>query len=241
VTLHGQRVLVVGASSGIGRAIAVAASAAGARVALGARRGDRLADAVAECGPNAIACEADVREPTACASLVATATDTFGGLDAVVYAAGVSNMALVVDTDAAEWRRILETNVIGAALVFAAASKQLAAHHGRFLVLSSISVHRPKHGLVPYAASKAALGALIQGLRTEHPDVELTVVTVGPTGPAEFGRDFDPVLSEQLMAAWRAGGFLAPGQMTTSDVADRIVQCLSSPMRTEELVLLPRP
>ena len=93
--LEGRRLLVVGASSGIGRAIAVTAANAGARVALGARRSDRLAEAVVECGSGALAWPADVRDPDACDVLVANAVTALAGLDAVVYAAGVSDMALL--------------------------------------------------------------------------------------------------------------------------------------------------
>jgi NAD(P)-dependent dehydrogenase (short-subunit alcohol dehydrogenase family) len=240
-SLDGCRLIVVGASSGIGRAIAVSSSAAGARAVLSARRADRLAEVVELCGSDAVAHPCDVRDEAACDQLVATATATLGGVDAVVYTAAVSDMALVADTSAEEWHRIFETNVVGAAMVFRAASRQLRATRGRFVVISSISVQRPKPGLVPYAASKAALESLIVGMRTEEPDVDFTIVTVGPTAGGDFGRDFDPAVAEQLMALWRAGGFLNQGQMKPDDVAHRVVECLAAPMQTEAVILLPRP
>jgi NAD(P)-dependent dehydrogenase (short-subunit alcohol dehydrogenase family) len=237
----GSRVLIVGASSGIGRAVARAASAAGAIVALSARRSDELEAAAAQCTGKAFSVVGDVRSAEDCRRVVEESVALLGGLDSVVYATGASQMALVCDTDGEEWRRILETNVIGAALVFAAAEAELTANRGQLLVLSSASRRRPKAGLVAYAASKAALEKLIEGLRTEHPEVAFTVVTVGPTSGTEFARDFDPAVAEQLMDRWRAAGSLAPGSMTSEDVADRIVECLGSPVRTEELFLLPRP
>jgi NAD(P)-dependent dehydrogenase (short-subunit alcohol dehydrogenase family) len=236
-----RRVLVVGASSGVGRATAIALARSGNRVVAMARRDDRLAD-VCAAGHGAIkAVSGDVRREASCRHAVDAAVATLGGLDAVVYCAGVSNMALVRDTSYEEWQRILETNVVGAGRVFAHACTELSTNRGQMVVLSSISEQRPKPGLVPYGASKAALRKLIEGLRSENPEVAFAIVTIGPTAGTEFGIDFDPRVAEQLMAQWRAGGFLAPGQMAVDDVADRIVECLASPMRTEDLVLLPRP
>ena len=235
------RVLVVGASSGVGHAVARALAAGGSPVAAVARRGDRLAGLTAEAPGRVSAIVGDVGAEAGCGEAVAAAVRALGGLDAVVYAAGVSDMALVKDTGFDEWRRILDTNVIGMARVFAHAREQLVASRGQMVALSSVSEMRPKPGLVAYAASKAALRKLIEGLRTENPEVAFTLVSIGPTGPTEFGRGFDPGVMEAMKARWIAGGFLAPGRMTVEDVAARIVGCLTAPMRTEDLVLLPRP
>jgi NAD(P)-dependent dehydrogenase (short-subunit alcohol dehydrogenase family) len=240
-TAPASRVLVVGASSGVGRAVSIALGHAGSRVIAMARRDDRLAELCAGGYGDIVAESGDVRQEASCRKAVDAALNAFGGLDAVVYCAGVSNMAVVCDTSIEEWQRILETNVIGVGRIFAHACSQLTANRGQMVVLSSISEQRPKPGLVPYGASKAALRKLIEGLRTEHPQVAFTIVTIGPTAGTEFGIDFDSHTAERLMTQWRAGGFLAPGQMAVEDVADRIVDCLLSPMRTEDLVLLPRP
>jgi NAD(P)-dependent dehydrogenase (short-subunit alcohol dehydrogenase family) len=230
-------VLVVGASSGVGRGVAAALVEANAGVAAMARRSERLAD----LGGKVVAIAGDVRSDESCAQAVQTAIGGLGGLDAVVYAAGVSDMARVKDTTFDEWRRILETNVIGAARVFVHARAELSANLGQMITISSVSEMRPKPGLVPYAASKAALRKLVEGLRSENPEIAFTIVSIGPTGPTEFGRGFDERVAEELMASWVAGGFLAPGRMSIEDVAARIVDCLTSPTRTEDLVLLPRP
>jgi NAD(P)-dependent dehydrogenase (short-subunit alcohol dehydrogenase family) len=236
-----RRALVVGASSGIGRGVALALARSGARVVAVARRADRLAELAEAGGGRIFPLAGDVRGEEACASMVAAALAELGGLDDLVYAAGVSDMALVTDTGHGEWRRILETNVIGAGRVFAHAAAELTANRGQFLVMSSLSEARPKPGLVAYAASKAALRKLIEGVRSENPEVACTIVSIGPTAGTEFGRAFEPAVAETLKAKWVAGGFLAPGQMTIDDVAARIVECLEAPMRTDDLVLAPRP
>jgi NADP-dependent 3-hydroxy acid dehydrogenase YdfG len=235
------RVLVVGASSGVGRAVALALGRAGVRVMGSARRRERLATLCAEGEGNVTVVVGDVRREESCQEVVAAAVDALGGVDVVVYAAGVSNLALVCDTSYDEWQRIFETNVVGAGRIFASACDQLVANRGQMLFLSSISVQRPKPGLVPYAASKAALHKLVEGLRTERPEIAFTMFTIGPTAGGEFASGFDPVLADRLTQVWKSGGFLAPGQMSADDVADRVLQCLMAPMRTEDVVLLPKP
>jgi NADP-dependent 3-hydroxy acid dehydrogenase YdfG len=239
--MAGRRVVVVGASSGIGEATARRAADAGAKVVVAARRTERL-KALCDPGRDAVtAVHCDVTDPNDCTAVVSAAVMAMGGIDDIVYAAGVSDLALVKDTPQSEWLRILKTNVIGLALVFAAAHEHLVSSRGHMLVISSISVLRPKPGLVPYGASKAAVHKLVEGLRTENPKIAFTIVTIGPTGQGEFGSNFDPLLSAELRQQWKDGGFLAPGQMAADEVADRIVDCLAAPMRIEELVLLPDP
>ena len=240
-TMSGRRVLVVGASSGIGSATAVAAAKAGATVVIAGRRFERLSTLADSWPGQLFPIRCDVRDSDDCRRLVEGAVSSAGGLDDVVYAAAVSDMATVKGTSAEEWRRILETNVIGFSLVFAAAEEHLLAGSGSVIVLSSISVLRPKPGLVPYAASKAAVHKLVEGMRTENPDIGFTIVTIGPTAGGEMSRGFDPQLAAEFTEQWIREAFLARGQMTAEDVGTRIVECLESPMRTEELVLLPRP
>ena len=112
--LAGRRVLVVGASSGLGRASALAVAAQGARVAFAARRKDRIADAVAEAGGDCIAVECDVTDEASCAAAVAATVEAFGGLDAVVYAPGASSWLPIAELEAQTWRDVFETNVVGA-------------------------------------------------------------------------------------------------------------------------------
>jgi NAD(P)-dependent dehydrogenase (short-subunit alcohol dehydrogenase family) len=240
-TLSGRRVLVVGASSGIGSATAVAAAKAGATVVIAARRLERLTTLAGSVAGQLFPVRCDVRNADDCRRLVEQTVSVAGGLDDVVYAAAVSDMAAVKETSADEWRRILDTNVVGFSLVFAAAEAHLRQATGSLIVLSSISVLRPKPGLVPYAASKAAVHKLVEGMRTENPDISFTIVTIGPTAGGEMSRGFDPQLAAEFTDQWVREAFLARGQMTAEDVGDRIVECLGYPMRTEELVLLPRP
>lgn len=236
--LDGRRLLVVGASSGIGRAVGVAAAAEGARVGLAARRRDRLEDAVAECG-GAVSLPCDVRDAAACHDVVERAREALGGLDSLVYAAGTSPLRPLVDSDADVWRLVLETNLVGAALVTRAALPHLERAGGRAAYLSTIAVGRPWPGLVAYTASKAALEETVRGWRLEHPAITFTTVAVGPTvtGMAD---DWDPAAATGAFARWQSEGYLtSPHTMAPDEVAAAAIDVLTAPVRLEHVRLMP--
>src|SRR3954462_12531030 len=205
-----MRTVVVGASSGLGRCIGTGLAQRGARVALLARRRQRLDDAAAEAGPGTLAIECDVVDPKSCASAVAEAADGLGGIDALVYATGIGPLARLVDTDADTWRRVFETNVTGAALVTSAALEHLSKSGGIAAYLSSVSASLtpPWPGLGAYAVSKAALDKLVEAWRAEHPNVGFTRVVVGDCGGGEgrsmsgFASGWDVDLAAEVMQTW---------------------------------------
>lgn len=225
-TLEHVRVLVVGASAGIGRAVAQDALRRGASVVFAARRAEALEGAIAEVDVPAagrgIPVAVDVRSLDDCARLAAIVATELGGLDVLVYATAVSPLRRLVDSDATTWAQVLEANLVGAHAVVRALLPSLtdAAIVG---VLSSDSVGAPRPGLVPYASSKAALEELIRGLRVEHPRVRWTCITVGPTVPTEFGIHFDPELAGELFVEWARLGMSHASMMQTTDVAEMIV------------------
>jgi len=122
--LKERRIVVVGASSGIGEAVAVQAAEAGARLVVAARRIDRLEAVAARCGDDTHAVVCDVRDPASCEALVARSVELLGGLDAVIYSTAIDPLARLVDTDAELWADVLTTNVVGASLVCRAAVPQ---------------------------------------------------------------------------------------------------------------------
>lgn len=230
-----RRVLVVGASAGIGRSLAVSLGRRGDHVALTARRAGLLADAVAEAGPTATGVVGDATDGDACRILVAGAAAALGGLDAVVYAAGASPLGPVATTSAAAWQQVLATNVVGAALTVSA-----AAHHLRegrdpvCVLLSSHSVDRPWPGLVPYAVSKAGLDALAVGLRAEEPWLRVVRVVVGPTATS-FADRWEPDTAGAYFERWAADGYLDHQVLEPGDVASRILAVLDGSDRSDEV------
>src|SRR5438067_4616968 len=171
-----MKAVVIGASSGLGRCIGVGLAQRGAEVALLARRQDRLVDAAEEAGPGTLAIACDATDPASCHSAIEEAAQGLGGIDALVYTPGIGPLARLADVDAATWRRAFDTNVIGAALVTAAAIPHLTESRGAAAYLSSVSASQtpPWPGLGAYTVSKAALDQLVEAWRAEHPQVGFT-------------------------------------------------------------------
>lgn len=188
---------MVGASAGIGRAIALRASAIGGQVVFCGRREDRLREAIDLAG-SGHSVVADISDPPQCNALVAAAVESVGGLDLVVLAASGSGMARLADTGEADWHRILYTNIVGPSLIVRAALPYLSP--GAVIAfLSSGSVGQPMEGFVPYTVSKAGMEDLVRGWRIEQPDVRFSNITVGPTDGTDFARDIDPVISTEVL------------------------------------------
>ena len=234
--------VVIGASSGIGRAVASHAVALGADVVLVGRRADRLSDAVSAAGGGIAVC-ADVTDPQQCSDLVDAALERLGHVDVLVYAAGASRLHRIADTTPQDWDRVLSTNVIAPSLI----AGRLIAHcpdRSIMAFLSSVVVGRPYEGLVPYAASKAALEEVVRGLRTEHPEHRFMNINLGGTAGTEFTRDYDPKLARVLFPKWTAAGVLPSNAMELEHVGGLITgnlaALLASPdIDCQDLVLRP--
>ncbi|HEY3674302.1 MAG TPA: SDR family NAD(P)-dependent oxidoreductase [Acidimicrobiia bacterium] len=242
--LAGARVLVVGASSGIGREVAVQLGAAGARVVVAARRADRLTEVVAEIGDRAASAVCDVREPAQCDAVVATAVEALGGLDAVVYATAVDPLVRLVDTDLERWRQVYDTNVFGASLVTRAALAPLAASGGRMVYISATSVGRPLPGMGAYETSKAALDELVRAWRSEHPEIGFCNVAVGNTLGTEVHETWDRDLLMELAPVWETRGYVydnGPGAMSVPDCATAVIAAIASPVDLRYVVANPAP
>jgi NAD(P)-dependent dehydrogenase (short-subunit alcohol dehydrogenase family) len=239
--LADRRMLVVGASSGIGRAIALALGAEGARVALAARRADRLRELAADVPGGAIVTPCDVRDEEACEAAVAQAVEQLGGLDALVYAAGRALLLPVEEADSEAWREVFETNVSGASLVTRAALPHLTASRGRALYLSSISAddRPPRRGLGLYVVSKAALNRLIAVWQEEHRAVRFTRLSVGDTGATEMAVGWDRGRGNELVREWIEKGFMFGRSMQPAAVAAHVVDLLASEEVVSESTLVP--
>jgi NAD(P)-dependent dehydrogenase (short-subunit alcohol dehydrogenase family) len=209
--------VVVGASSGLGRCIGIGLAQRGGKVALMARRRERLDDAAREAGPGTLVIECDVTDEVSCQAAVSKAAAGLGGIDALVYAPGIGPLAKLVDTDAETWRRVFDTNVIGASLVTAAAIPHLTESAGAAVYLSSVSASGtpPWPGLGAYAVSKAALEKLVDAWRAEHPDVGFTRLVVGDCAGGDgdamtqFANGWDPDVVGEVYPIWAARQYLS--------------------------------
>ncbi len=205
-----MRIVVVGASSGLGRCIGIGLAQRGDRVALLARRRDRLEGAAAEAGEGTLAIECDVTDPVSCQAAIEEAAAGLGGIDGLVYAPGIGPLVKLADLDADTWQSVFATNVTGAAVLTAAALPHLEAAAGTAIYLSSVSASltAPWPGLGAYAVSKAALDKLVEALRVEHPTVGFTRFVVGDCAGGEgesmteFASGWDSDLAMELGPIW---------------------------------------
>ncbi|WP_329251109.1 SDR family oxidoreductase [Streptomyces sp. NBC_01478] len=198
--LAGRTAVVTGAASGIGQAVAVQLAANGARVALLARRGERLeavAGKIRAEGGQALAVVADVTDDASVEAAAARIHDTFGAVDLVVNAAGVMLPNPVDDGRIDEWQRMLDTNVTGVLRVIRAFTGDLvaAAAEGRtadLVNISSIGAHITFPAYAVYGATKAAVTYISQSLRSEFGprDVRVTNIEPGLTA-TELGTHID--------------------------------------------------
>ncbi|HKY68908.1 MAG TPA: SDR family oxidoreductase, partial [Acidimicrobiales bacterium] len=201
---------------------------------------DALSAAVAEAG-GGTAVVGDVCAPDGPATLVADAVHHLGGIDVLLYTVGLASLRRLADTDPATWHATLDANVVGCNQVIRAALGHLAPD-ALVAVLSSETSGSPRLGLVPYAASKAALEASLRGWRAEHPTARFTCVVVGATQPSEFGAAFTmPELGDAL-ESWVRHGLLQEKFMHTDDVARVLVATLGTLLAApgvglEEMVL----
>lgn len=158
-------VLVVGASSGIGRAVAERLAAGGAQVTALARRADRLAE-LAAAGIGTVA--ADVTDLSGIAGVVQAAVAERGLLTGLVYCAGMQVIKPMRSLTVEETDRLYRVNLVAPTLFAAAfASARVSTRDGVFCAVSSVAALRPEPAIVPYSASKAGLDALIKGLARE--------------------------------------------------------------------------
>jgi NAD(P)-dependent dehydrogenase (short-subunit alcohol dehydrogenase family) len=181
--LSGKMALVTGASGGLGLHFARTLAAAGARVALAARRKEQLEANVATIGSeHAIAVAMDVTDPESVGRGMAEIAQRFGPATIVVNNSGVTATRAALDLDPEEWDRIMDTNLKGAWLVARAAARQLidAKLAGSIINVASILGFRVAGHAAPYAASKAALVQLTRALALEWARYRIRVNAIAP-------------------------------------------------------------
>ena len=183
--LSGQVVAITGASAGIGAASARALAARGAKVALGARRVERLEAIVAELDGAAVAVEMDVRNPDDSRRLVASAIDAFDGLDAIVANAGIGAYGGIMDLTDEKLTEMMDINVAGTVWpIRAAVPHFLDKGEGDVVIVSSVAGLRGAGDEAVYAATKFAQVGLAGGLDRELRDKNIRVSTICPGGTA---------------------------------------------------------
>lgn len=245
--LDGTVALVTGASSGIGEATALALAAEGAKVAVAARRRDRLealAEKIRAAGGDALVIEADVTEEAQAKRAVADTVAGFGRLDTLVNNAGVMLLGPIPDADITDWKRMLDLNV--SALMYctnAALPHLLKAAEGEprrvadLINISSVAGRVARAGAGVYNATKFAVNAFSEALRQEVTRKHVRVAVVEPGMVAtELQSHNRPEVLEQLRK-----GNPVQDPLHASDIADAIAFIVTRPRRMGINEVLIRP
>ncbi|MFD8691257.1 SDR family oxidoreductase [Streptomyces sp. NPDC059651] len=245
-TLSGRTAVITGAASGMGNATARLLAAQGVRVALLARRAERLEELAAKItadGGQALVVAADVTDQASVDAAAERVHTEFGPVDLVVNAAGVMLPNPVDAGRADEWQRMLDTNVTGVLRIIRAFTADLvaAATEGRtadLVNISSIGAHITFPNYAVYGATKAALTYLSASLRTElgPRDVRVTNIEPGLTDSELAGHVDNAELSGQL-----DGMFDALGGLSSDEIADLIAYTTSRArhINLRQVVVLP--
>jgi short-subunit dehydrogenase len=188
IDLTGKTVIVTGASSGIGAATARALYAVGAQPVLAARRADRLAALSAELG-GALAVPTDVTDPGQVRGLVAATLDRHHRVDGLINNAGISLHGSLAEVDLAEYRKVLDVNVVSLlAMTQAVLPAMREQHFGRIVNISSGSARMVLAGNGAYTATKSAVNMLSAVFREELASDGIVVSLLLPSMTAtEFG------------------------------------------------------
>jgi NAD(P)-dependent dehydrogenase (short-subunit alcohol dehydrogenase family) len=166
-TLQGRAALVTGGASGIGRETALLLASRGARVALLDLDADGAAAAAADCGGEAFALAADVRDREQLHDAVEEAAARLGGLDVVLANAGVGRGGFLRWMDPDEWEEVVHVNLLGVHRTTRAALPYLVDSRGYLLLTASLAAAVHGVGLSAYSAAKAGVEALGNALRLE--------------------------------------------------------------------------
>ena len=221
---------ITGASSGIGRALARGLVDRGAKVVLGARRADRLADLVAELGDAAHAVPMDVRSPADSRALVDAAVSRFGRLDGMVANAGIGRYGGIEDHSDEQLQEMLDTNVAGTVWPIRAAVPHLKSQgSGDIVIVSSVAGLSGRANEAVYAATKHAQMGLAEGLDRELHTEGIRVTAMCPGG----------VVTEFAMAEGAGRTDASPElavMMTPEHVAGAIISVLEQPRSVRALV-----
>ena len=240
--LSGKVALVTGASSGIGAATALALAAAGVRVAVSARRAERLAALVTKIeavGGMALALPGDVAVEADAFKAVADTVAQFGRMDILVNSAGVNEAGGVESLTLNQWRRVIDINLYGTLYTCKASIAQMKAQgNGDIINISSTSGRRAAGLFGPYSTSKFGLTGMTEGLRQEvgGAGIRVSIIEPGATETEIADSITDPKWRDAIQQHVAKDGAMQP-----EDIAETIMFIVSLPRRANVSQLLIRP
>ncbi len=206
-SLKDKVVIITGASSGIGRELAIEYAKHGATVVCAARRIDRLNEVVERCATfagKALAIKCDVSNSSDVDHMTSVVLKDYGRIDIVVGNAGFSITGNIAEVDVEDYARQFETNVLGIVRLIKASLSSLRKTSGRIVLLGSISGEIALPGSTPYSVSKHSVHALAEGLSSELAPEGISVTLVIPgyvdteIRKLDNGGNFDPSIKDPI-------------------------------------------
>ena len=233
----GRVAVITGASSGIGEATARALTTDGYRVALLARRLDRIQSLADELGDGAVAIEADVTDRGSILAASQRVQDEFAGVDVLVNNAGVMLLGPFSAGLSGDYRRMIETNLLGAITTTEVFLEQLIADGGGDLInLSSVAGRTARPGNAVYAATKWGMNGWSESLRQQlQPDVRVIVIEPGAVATELT----DHITHTETKAA--AEQMYEQTSIAAQDIAESIAFAVSRPRGVSLNEILVRP
>ncbi|MCE7798069.1 SDR family oxidoreductase [Sphingobium sufflavum] len=226
--LNGKVALVTGATSGLGRASALALAAAGAKLFLVGRNADGLAETAKLLPGKDVATHvADLTDPAACSAIVPAAVDHFGQLDALCNVAGIIFVANSPDMPINQWDRIIATNLTAPFLLSRAAIPHLLKTGGAIINIASAAAFTGQAYGAAYSASKAGLVGMTKSMAMEFAKQPIRINAIAPGGMmTNVAKNFRPPEGCDFDLMKR---FTGPrgGMVEVSDVADLVVYLAS--------------
>lgn len=183
-SLEGRVVLITGSSRGIGRALASACASAGAHVVINARSSDAVEEAVEQIqadGFAATGAPADVTDPDAVEAMVAKIEADVGPIAGLVNNAGIQRRAPFLEFDVADYRDVMEMNLVSPFIVSQAVARGMAARGaGRIVNIGSVQSQLGRPTIVPYTASKGGVVLLTRGMCADLGPLGIQVNCIAP-------------------------------------------------------------
>jgi len=240
--LSGKVAVVTGASSGIGKATALALAAEGAKVAIAARRSDRLelvAKQIEQLGSQALPIVADITDEAQANHIIQTAHAEFGQIDILINNAGIALLGKIAHADTSDWRRMIELNVLGLMWTTHAVLPIFTAQKsGHVVNISSVAGRTIRVGIGVYNVTKWGVNAFSEALRQEvcKENIRVTVIEPGLVD-TEINDHITDVEAKQAIEARRKS--LTPLQ--SEDIAGAVIYAVTQPKHVNVNEILIRP
>jgi NADP-dependent 3-hydroxy acid dehydrogenase YdfG len=235
--------IIIGASSGIGRATALLLAESGVHVVLVSRRGDRLqqlADQISFNSGTAITIPTDITDCQQVQAMMSTVLDKFGYIDILVNSAGLIDVAPTTEANPQRWQELIQVNLLGTMYCcHAVAPVMQEQQQGHIVNVSSVAGRTASAGVGAYNASKWGVGAFSEALRQElcKSGVRVTVVEPGWVETPLYDEIASGPMQERI-SRWQEG---IGEPLLPEDVAGAIGFALSQPQRVNVNEILLRP